>query len=135
MKTGTIIFWIVRVIAALILLQTLFFKFSAAPESVEIFTRMGMEPWGRIGTGVVELISAILILVPSTVWLGAVLAAGVMGGAILSHLTVLGISVQNDHGQLFSYAVIVMVCALVALWKSRRDIPAGLRKFLPLFLQ
>src|SRR5437667_441272 len=104
MKICTIIAWICRVAAAVILLQTLFFKFTAAPESVYIFTKVGLEPYGRIGSGVAELIAAILILIPATTWLGAGLALAVMFGAILSHLTVLGVQVMGDGGLLFSLA-------------------------------
>src|SRR3954453_16079682 len=89
-KTERTIAWICRIAAAIILLQTLFFKFTAAPESVYIFSKVGLEPWGRIGSGVAELIAAILILFPPTTWLGAGLALGVMAGAIFSHLTILG---------------------------------------------
>src|SRR5262249_8871894 len=100
--TGFTVFisWACRIVAALVLLQTLFFKFTAAPESVYIFTKVGMEPWGRIGSGVVELIAAILLLTPRFVWAGALLSLGVMAGAIVSHLTVLGIEVQGDKGLL-----------------------------------
>src|SRR5215469_1466504 len=93
--------WACRVIAAVILLQSLFFKFTAAPESVYIFTKVHAEPWARIGSGVVELIAASLLLIPRTVWAGALLAIGVMAGAIVSHLTVLGIEVMGDGGLLF----------------------------------
>src|SRR5258707_10230054 len=96
---------ICRGAAAVILLQTLFFKFTGAPESVYIFTKVGLEPWGRIGSGVAELIAAILLIAPSFPWLGAGLALGVMGGAIMSHLTVLGIVVKDDGGLLFGLAV------------------------------
>ena len=112
-----------RLIAAIILLQTLFFKFTAAEESVFIFTTVGMEPWGRIGSGVAELIAAVLLLIPSTIWLGAGLSLGVISGAIFFHLTVLGIEVQGDGGQLFVYAVAVFVCSLVALIIHRKQIP------------
>src|ERR1051325_2606392 len=95
-KPAVVTSWVLRVVAAIILLQTLFFKFTAAPESVYIFTKVGAEPWGRIGSGVVELIAAILILTPRFTWLGSLLAMGVMAGAIFSHLTVLGIEVQSD---------------------------------------
>jgi uncharacterized membrane protein YphA (DoxX/SURF4 family) len=135
MKTATVLFWVARIIAALLLLQTLFFKFTGAPESVEIFSTLGIEPWGRIGTGVLELIAAILILVPSTVWLGSLLAVGLMAGAVFSHLTILGIEVQHDHGQLFAYALIVLVCSLFSFWKSKSQIPSSLKKYLPSFLQ
>src|SRR3954467_5317596 len=90
-KLALVLSWIARISAAVILLQTLFFKFTAAPESVYIFTKVGLEPWGRIGSGGAELIAAILILIPRTTWLGAGLALAVMAGAIFSHLTVLGV--------------------------------------------
>jgi uncharacterized membrane protein YphA (DoxX/SURF4 family) len=111
-----------RLIAALILLQTLFYKFSAAPESVYIFTAVGMEPWGRIGIGVMELIAAALLLIPRTVIFGALLSAGVIAGAIFFHLTKLGISVQNDGGKLFALAVIVMVASLALLYMRRGEL-------------
>src|SRR6266487_4655330 len=100
--TITVLSWLLRIAAAIILLQTLFFKFTAAPESVYIFTKVGAEPWGRIGSGIIELFAAVLLLIPRTVWAGALLALGVMLGAIVSHLTVLGIEVQGDKGLLFA---------------------------------
>ena len=115
--------WICRIAAALILVQTLFFKFTAAPESVYIFARVGAEPWGRIGSGVVELIAAILLLMPRFVWAGAFLALGVMTGAIISHLTVLGIEVQGDKGLLFFLAIAVVVTSAIALFVHRTQIP------------
>lgn len=122
-KSQKIISWLCRIIAAVILLQTLYFKFTAAPESVYIFTSVHMEPWGRIGSGVAELIASILLLIPSLGWCGAGLALGVMGGAIMSHLTVLGIEVQGDHGELFFLALIVTACSAIVLFLHRGDIP------------
>lgn len=121
--TITVLSWVLRITAAIILLQTLFFKFTAAPESVYIFTKVGAEPWGRIGSGVVELIAAILILAPRFTWLGSLLAIGVMAGAILSHITVLGIEVQGDKGLLFALALIVFVCSTANLLLHRSEIP------------
>jgi putative oxidoreductase len=118
-----VVSWICRITAALILLQTLFFKFTAAPESVYIFTKVGAEPWGRIGSGIVELIAAILLLTPRFVWAGAFLALGVMAGAIISHLTVLGIDVQGDKGLLFFLALAVFVTSSIALFLHRTQIP------------
>src|SRR5256714_13108834 len=123
MKISTIIAWICRVAAAVILLQTLFFKFSAAPESVYIFSKIGLEPWGRIGSGVVELIAALLLFMPRLHWFGAALAIGVLSGAIMSHLTVLGIVVMNDGGLLFFLALITVACCAVVLFMERRSIP------------
>lgn len=126
MKTTTTIMalsWALRLTAAIILLQTLFFKFTAAPESVYIFTKVHAEPWGRIGSGLVELIAAILILTPRVTWLGSLLAVGVMTGAILSHLTVLGIEVQGDKGLLFALALIVFICSTTNLLIHRSQIP------------
>lgn len=101
--------WLLRIVAAVILLQTLYFKFTAQPESVELFTKLGVEPWGRISTGVIELIAGILLLVPATIFMGAVLSIGLMSGAIVSHLTVIGIQSKGDGGQLFMLAIIVWI--------------------------
>ncbi len=122
-----IISWACRIIAAVILLQTLFFKFTGAPESVYIFSTLHAEPWGRIGTGVFELIASILLFVPGWTWSGAGLAIGLMGGAIMSHLTVLGITVPGfnggDHGELFALALTVAVCSAIVLFLHRGEIP------------
>jgi len=126
--TITVLSWLLRIVAAIILLQTLFFKFTAAPESVYIFTKVGAEPWGRIGSGVIELIAAILILTPRFTWLGSLLAMGVMAGAVLSHLTVLGIEVQGDKGLLFALALIVFVCCAVNLLLHRSEIPVVVKR-------
>ena len=130
-----IISWICRIIAAIILLQTLFFKFTAAPESVYIFTKVGeflhtylpfvsvgtAEPVGRIGSGVLELIAAILLLTPRFVWAGALLAIAATAGAIVSHLTFLGIEVQGDKGLLFGLAITVVVTSAIALFLHHTD--------------
>lgn len=122
-KTQNRIAWVAQLVAAVILLQTLFFKFTASEESVYIFTKVGAEPLGRIGSGLVELIAGVLLLIPRTAWAGALLALGVMAGAILSHLTVLGIEVLGDGGQLFAYALITFVCCATVLVIRRRDVP------------
>src|SRR5713226_8717649 len=121
--TITVLSWVLRITAAIILLQTLFFKFTAAPESVYIFTKVGAEPWGRIGSGVVELIAAILLLTPRFTWLGSLLALGVMAGAIVSHLTILGIEVQGDKGLLFGLALTVFLVSAAILFLHRRSLP------------
>ncbi len=113
MKNTSIISWILRVIASAILLQTLYFKLTAHPESVELFTKLGVEPWGRIGTAIIELIAGILLLIPTTVFIGAFLGVGLMTGAILSHLTVIGIESKGDGGQLFMLAIVVLICCLL----------------------
>jgi uncharacterized membrane protein YphA (DoxX/SURF4 family) len=115
--------WIIKLTAAVILLQTLFFKFSGANESIYIFETLGIEPYGRIGSGVVELIASILILIPRTTLLGALLGMGTMLGAIFSHLFVLGIVVQNDGGTLFALAVITLSCCLFLVFTQRNKIP------------
>ena len=121
-STKTIFSWVLRGIAALIMLQTLFFKFTAAPESVYIFSKLGIEPWGRIGSGIMELIASVLILIPRTTVLGALLAMGIMGGAILSHIFVLGIAVQDDGGQLFIYALLVAISSAILFWLYRHQL-------------
>ena len=115
--------WALQLIVAGILLQTLFFKFTGAAESVYIFSTLGAEPWGRIGSGVVELIAAILLLYPATITIGAILALGVIAGAIVSHLTVLGIEIQGDGGLLFFLALAVFVSSAAILLLRRGEIP------------
>ena len=115
-KYQNILGWILRLIASVIMLQTLYFKFSGAEESVYIFTQLDMEPWGRIGIGVMELIASVLILYPRTTAIGAVLGIGLMSGAVFFHLTKLGLVVMNDGGQLFIYALLVLIsCMLLAV--------------------
>ena len=115
--------WALRIIAAIILLQTLYFKFSGHEESVALFTKLGIEPWGRIGTGVMELIASLLLLIPATVFIGAFLGIGLMAGAILSHLTILGIESNGDGGQLFIMAVVVLVsCFILCLMNWQQGI-------------
>jgi len=124
--TETVISWAARIIVALILLQTLFFKFTGAEESRYIFTTlMGpeYEAIGRIGSGVVELVAAILLLVPSKAWLGAFIALCTISGAIFSHLTMLGIEVKGDGGLLFGLALIVFVLSALVLLIHRRELP------------
>jgi uncharacterized membrane protein YphA (DoxX/SURF4 family) len=116
-----VLLWVARGVAAIIMLQTLYFKFSGAAESVEIFTRVQMEPWGRYLVGSLEAIASILLLIPAVSWAGAVLALGLMTGAIGMHLTILGIEVQGDGGQLFFYAIAVTVASLVVLWYQRNE--------------
>ena len=118
----TIFYWGVRLTAAIIMFQTLFFKFTAAEESVYIFTVAGMEPWGRIGVGIMEFIAAVLLLIPATAWLGEFLALGLMLGAIGMHLTILGIVVQDDGGYLFFLAVLVALCSVFVLVRNANKI-------------
>ena len=121
MSLKTIISWVLRIAAAFILLQTLYFKFTAHPESVALFTKLGAEPWGRIGTGIIELIAGILLLLPATAFIGAVLGVGLMSGAIISHLTVLGIESAGDGGTLFILAVIVWICSFIIAIMNKQD--------------
>ena len=119
MKTiPTILYWGARLLAALILLQTLFFKFTASAESVYIFTKVGMEPWGRIMVGILELVAGVMLIIPRTAWMGATLALGLMTGAIGMHLTLLGIDVQGDGGYLFFLALLVTICSAYTLTKN-----------------
>jgi len=122
-KTALYVSWALQVLSAIILLQTLFFKFTAAPESVYIFDKVGLGAPGRIGTGVAELIAAVLLLIPATAWAGAILSVGLMGGALVSHITVLGIEVQGDGGYLFGLGLFVFTGCLLVLYIRRRQIP------------
>jgi putative oxidoreductase len=115
--------WVLQIVVAVILLQTLFFKFTGAEESIYIFTMVGAEPWGRYGSGVIELIAAVLLLMPGTIAIGALLALGVGVGAVFSHLTLLGIDVKGDGGLLFGLACVVLTGSAVVLAIHRRTLP------------
>lgn len=112
-KLGLAVSWGFQLLVAGILLQTLFFKFTGAEESIYIFTTLGVEPWGRIGSGVVELAAALCLLTPALVPFGALLTLGVMAGAMVSHLTILGIEVRGDGGLLFALALVALVGSAV----------------------
>lgn len=114
---------VLRYAVAIILLQTLRYKFLAHPDSVYIFSTLGLEPYGRIGIGVLELIASILLAFNRKAWLGALLTTGLMAGAIFSHLTQLGIEVKGDGGTLFYMAVGTWILSLIVLWNKRKDIP------------
>jgi hypothetical protein len=124
-KAFLITSWVLRGLAAAILLQTLFFKFSGARESVYIFTTLGLEPWGRIGSGIVELIASVLLLMPRTVTWGAALSLAVISGAIVSHATRLGIALPavGESGELFALAVVVFLCSAALLVMHRSQLP------------
>lgn len=109
MNTKILISRISALIAAIILLQTLYFKFTAHPDSVYIFSQLGVEPYGRIGLGVFELMAGILLIIPRTTLIGAILGLGLILGAVVSHLFILGIVVQDDGGALFMLALAVLV--------------------------
>ena len=121
MNTKKLLSWLLRIATAAILLQTLYFKFSAHPQSVELFSKLGVEPWGRIGTGVIELVTGILLLIPATAFIGAFLAIGLMAGAIMSHLTVIGIESHGDGGLLFGLALAVFVMSAVIMILHRQQ--------------
>lgn len=122
---------ILKIVAAVIMLQTLFYKFSGAQESVELFTKLAgeNEAYMRIGTGILELIASILLFVPKATWLGALMTIGLMSGAVMGHLTKLGISHNNDGGLLFGAAIFILIVGLVVLFKERKNIPILGKKF------
>ncbi|MFH6982947.1 DoxX family protein [Marinoscillum sp. 108] len=115
--------WLLSILAAFLLLQTLFYKFSGSDESVYIFTQVGMEPWGRYASGVVELLAGVLLLSQKYRAYGAVLGLGVISGALFFHLTSLGIEVLGDDGRLFYYALTVFISCILLLIMRKKDIP------------
>jgi putative oxidoreductase len=129
MKPAKIGSWLFRIVAALILLQTLYFKFSGQPESVELFTKLGVEPYGRIGAGIMELLAAILLLVPRTSFIGAVVGLGIISGALMSHFTLIGIESNGDGGQLFILALIVFISCIMIASIERKQGRALLKRF------
>lgn len=130
MNTKNIISWVLRLTVAVILIQTLYFKFTAHPDSVHIFSALGVEPWGRIALGIIELITAILILIPKTKIIGMVNSLGIILGAIFSHILVLGIKVSNDGGGLFTLAIVVLVASVIFLIMHKNELISLTQKFI-----
>lgn len=128
-RKASLLSWLAQIVAAAILGQTLFFKFSASPESVAIFEALGAEPWGRLATGALEAVAVVLLLLPRTAALGGALGAGLMLGAIASHLGPLGIEVEGDGGLLFGLAVVTCLACLTVLWLRRAALPVVGRLF------
>jgi len=128
-KTSGFISWLFQILSAIILLQTLYFKFTGAPESVFIFETVGMEPWGRYGSGIVELFSGILLLTPGLSWLGALLGLVVISTALFFHITILGIEVMGDGGALFYLAATVFISCLAIIWIRRAEIVATVKSW------
>ena len=112
MKKKHLFCWLLQIIAAFIMLQTLYFKFSGHEESVYIFSTLGIEPYGRIGSGIVELIASVLLLIPSLAWIGAGISVGTMMGAIMAHLLFIGVEVKSDGGYLFILALVVLFSSI-----------------------
>lgn len=127
MNAKNILLWVLRIIPALILFQTLYFKFSAQEESVTLFTMLQMEPWGRIGIGILELVAGILLLIPAFTAFGALLGIGLMTGAVYFHLTILGIRYGGDS-LLFTYAIIVWICCAILIATHRQQIISFIKK-------
>lgn len=120
---------ILRIIVAIILIQTLRFKFTSHPDSVYIFTKVGLEPMGRIIIGIVELLAGLLLLFKKTAWAGALLTLGVIGGAIMMHLTKLGIEINGDGGVLFGTAIVTFMLSASIAFIYRKDIPIIGKRF------
>lgn len=130
MNTKNIILWVLRLTVAVILVQTLYFKFTAHPDSVHIFSALGVEPWGRIGLGIVELITAILIVLPKTKIIGMATSLGIIVGAVFSHILVLGIDVSNDGGGLFTLAIIVFIASSAYLIIHKNELISLIQKLI-----
>jgi len=121
--------WLISLIVAFILLQTLFFKFTGAPESIYIFEKTGLGDAGRFGSGIVELIASVLLLIPRTRVIGAIIALGTISGALFFHLTSLGIDIMDDGGTLFYLALTVFIGSIVLIIMHRKEIPVIGKRF------
>ncbi|NGP76382.1 DoxX family protein [Balneolaceae bacterium YR4-1] len=129
-RSAGFISWLFQILSAIILLQTLYFKFSGSPESVQIFETVGMEPWGRFASGIVEFIAGLLLLVPGLSWLGALLGLSIITVALLLHITVLGFEVMGDGGALFYLATTVFISCCAILWIRRAELSTSVKKWL-----
>lgn len=114
--------WIAQLVAAAILAMTLPFKFSGAEETVRLFDTLGAGSAGRIGSAIMETLAVVMLLTPQLAALGGLLTLGLMSGAILSHIFVLGIFWDGD-AQLFAMAVIAFAAAAAVVLLRRRELP------------
>lgn len=119
--------WIVRIVAVLILIPAFYFKLSGADRSIATFSALDAEPFGRYAVGFAELIVVVLLLIPQTSWLGAMVAGVIMIGAVGSHISVLGFA--GDTGVSFVLALVVLVCAIAEIYASRDRNPIFTRIF------
>jgi putative oxidoreductase len=122
MQLSNILSWLLRIIVAVIFIQTLYFKFTGHPDSVYIFSKLGVEPYGRIGLGISELIVAILLLIPSTKVTGIILSFGIICGAIMSHFLVIGTEIAGDSGRLFALAIVVLLACIFLYFIHRKEV-------------
>lgn len=127
--------FIIRFIVAVILLQSLYFKFSAHPQAVHIFSTLGVDPWGRYLLGGAELLIGLGLLIPKTAVLTLFSAIGLMIGAVMTHVfTPVGIVVEwdgnSDNGQLFAMAVTALVLSSVSLKLYTKIRNCSLKKLL-----
>ena len=120
-KSKCILSWFLQIAIAVILAQTLYFKFTGHGESVVLFRELGMEPTGRLLIGSLELLAVILLLIRHSVAWGALLAWGLMSGAIVAHFTTLGW--EGDRGVLGSLAVFCWIGASLILLIRYDELP------------
>lgn len=121
MKITFLLSFVLRIAISLIYLQTLYFKFTGHPDSVYIFSKLGLEPYGRIGVGVIELIVSILLLINKTKLLSIIVSLSIITGAIASHLLVIGITIKEDDGGLFTLAIIIFTLNIVLIYLHKTD--------------
>ena len=120
-KNLTLVF---KIIISIILLQTLYFKFTGQIESKYIFSKLMAEPYGRFATGIIELFASIFLFIPTLQFLGLGMILGSMFGALTSHIFVLGLAikgnfegqtVQDDHGILFTLLLVILFSSFVII--------------------
>ena len=116
-----IISWILQLVVVVILGQTLFYKFTDAPETAELFAQLGMGAFGYKLIGLLELIACILLLIPASVATGALLGWGLMTGAIIAHVTEIGF--EGELGVLGAMAITAWLCCMVIMYLNRRSLP------------
>jgi putative oxidoreductase len=110
--------WLAQLVAAAILGMAGLSKLSSAPDSVALFTRLGVEPWGRYLLGAVELLTALLLLWPKSAVVGGVLGMVLMLGAIATHLFRIGITYGGDPS-LFLMATVVLLASAATITLRR----------------
>jgi len=119
MNVKFIMTWILIIPTVLILIYNAYVKLSSSPGAIQLFTGLGLEPYGRLLLGATEIFAALLIVYPPTMKYGAVLGVILMSGVILIHLTKLGIALGGDYS-FFIMGIVAFCCSAALIWISYR---------------
>lgn len=120
-KAEKLISIVFQIIAALILANAAFGKFSGNEMSVHVFHELNILET-RIVIGIIEVLAALLLLSKIPQY-GALLGFGTMLGALIAHVSILGMEIHGDGGQMVMMMAVVLLSSIIVMWINRRRMP------------